>query len=151
MALKATICKVELNIADLDRGHYANYSLTLAQHPSENDERLMLRLLAFVLFADEQLAFTKGLSDPDEPELWCKDLTGAIDLWIDLGQPDERRILKAAGRARAVAVCCYGNAAQPWWETIAPKLERVRQLGVTWLAAPILSFMAFNKIIDLER
>lgn len=145
MALKATICKVELNVADMDRGHYADYSLTLAQHPSENDERLMLRLIAFVLFADEQLSFTKGLSDPDEPELWQKDLTGAIDLWIDLGQPDERRILKAAGRARAVAVCCYGNAAQPWWDAIAPKLERVRQLTVRHLVVgegtPLASFV----------
>ena len=130
MALKATICKAELNIADMDRGYYADHALTLAQHPSENDERLMIRLLAFALHAHEHLAFTKGLSDPDEPDLWQKDLTGALELWIDLGQPDETRIRKAAGRARQVVVCCYGNAATPWWDDIAPKLERTRNVGV---------------------
>lgn len=130
MALKATICKAELNIADMDRGYYADHSLTLAQHPSENDERLMLRLLAFALYAHEHLAFTKGLSDPDEPDLWQKDLTGAIDLWVELGQPDEQRIRKAAGRARQVVVLCYGNAATPWWEGIAARLERTRNVSV---------------------
>jgi uncharacterized protein YaeQ len=130
MALKATICKAELNIADMDRGYYADHALTLAQHPSENDERLMLRLLAYALHAHEHLAFTKGLSDPDEPDLWQKDLTGAIELWVDLGQPDDTRIRKAAGRAGQVAVLCYGNAATPWWEAIAPKIERVRNLTV---------------------
>lgn len=130
MALKATICKAELNIADMDRGYYADHSLTLAQHPSETDERLMLRLLAYALYAHEHLAFTKGLSDPDEPDVWQKDLTGAIELWIDLGQPDEKRILKACGRSRQVVVLCYGNAAGPWWEGIAPKLERTRNLVV---------------------
>lgn len=130
MALKATICKAELNIADMDRGYYADHSLTLAQHPSENDERLMLRMLAYALYAHEHLAFTKGLSDPDEPDIWQKDLTGAIDLWIDLGQPDEKRILKACGRSKQVAVLCYGNAAGPWWDGIAAKLERARNLSV---------------------
>lgn len=130
MALKATICKAELNIADMDRGYYADHALTLAQHPSENDERLMLRLLAFALYAHEHLSFTKGLSDPDEPDLWQKDLTGQIELWIDLGQPDEVRVRKAAGRAGQVVVLCYGNAATPWWETIAPKLERTRNVSV---------------------
>lgn len=130
MALKATICKAELNIADMDRGYYADHALTLAQHPSENDERLMLRVLAFALYAHEHLAFTKGLSDPDEPDLWQKDLTGQIERWIDLGQPDETRIRKAAGRAGQVVVLCYGNAATPWWEGIAPKLERTRNVSV---------------------
>lgn len=130
MALKATICKAELNIADMDRGYYADHALTLAQHPSENDERLMLRVLAFALYAHEHLSFTKGLSDPDEPDLWQKDLTGQIERWIDLGQPDETRIRKAAGRAGQVVVLCYGNAATPWWEGIAPKLERTRNVSV---------------------
>ena len=85
MALKATICKVDLSVADLDRNVYENFSLTLAQHPSENEMRLMIRLLAFMLFADERLEFGKGLSTDDEPDLWLKDLTGAIDLWIYVG------------------------------------------------------------------
>ena len=135
MALKATICKAELNIADMDRGYYADHALTLAQHPSENDERLMMRLLGYALYAHEYLAFTKGLSDPDEPDIWQKDLTGAIDLWIELGQPDEKRILKACGRAQQVVVLCYGNAVPIWWETMAPKLERARNLSVRRLVA----------------
>lgn len=148
MALKATICKAELNIADMDRGYYADHALTLAQHPSENDERLMLRLLAFVLHAHEHLAFTKGLSDPDEPDLWQKDLTGAIDLWVDLGQPDEKRVMKACGRSRQVAVITYGNAAPIWWENIAPKLERARNLSVQRLVVsgdtPLAAFVQKN-------
>jgi len=148
MALKATICKAELNIADMDRGYYADHALTLAQHPSENDERLMLRLLAFALHAHEYLAFTKGLSDPDEPDLWQKDLTGAIDVWIDLGQPDEKRVMKACGRSRQVVVIAYGNAAPIWWEGIAPKLERARNLSVQRLVAsgdtPLAAFVQKN-------
>lgn len=148
MALKATICKAELNIADMDRGYYADHALTLAQHPSENDERLMLRLLAFVLYAHEYLAFTKGLSDPDEPDIWQKDLTGAIDVWIDLGQPDEKRVMKACGRSGQVVVLAYGNAAPIWWEGIAPKLERARNLSVQRLVAsgdtPLAAFVQKN-------
>jgi len=145
MALKATICKAELNIADMDRGYYADHALTLAQHPSENDERLMLRVLAFALHAHEYLAFTKGLSDPDEPDLWQKDLTGAIEVWIDLGQPDEKRVLKACGRSGQVVVLTYGNAAPIWWEGIAPKLERARNLSVRRLVVtgdtPLTAFV----------
>lgn len=148
MALKATICKAELNIADMDRGYYADHALTLAQHPSENDERLMLRVLAFALYAHEYLAFTKGLSDPDEPDIWQKDLTGAIDVWIDLGQPDEKRILKACGRSSQVVVITYGNATPIWWENIAPKLERARNLSVRRLVVsgdtPLASFVQKN-------
>jgi len=152
MALKATICKAELNIADMDRGYYADHALTLAQHPSENDERLMLRLLAFVLHAHEYLAFTKGLSDPDEPDIWQKDLTGAIDVWIDLGQPDEKRVMKACGRSRQVVVITYGNAAPIWWEAIAPKLERARNLVVRRLVAsgdtPLAAFVQKNMTLQ---
>ncbi len=148
MALKATICKAELNIADMDRGYYADHALTLAQHPSENDERLMLRVLAFALHAHEHLAFSKGLSDPDEPDLWQKDLTGAIEVWIDLGQPDEKRILKACGRSSRVVVLPYGNAAPIWWEAIAPKLKRARNLSVRRLVAgggtPLAAFVQKN-------
>ena len=152
MALKATICKAELNIADMDRGYYADHALTLAQHPSENDERLMLRLLAFVLYAHEYLAFTKGLSDPDEPDIWQKDLTGAIDVWIDLGQPDEKRVMKACGRSGQVVVITYGNAAPIWWEGIAPKLERARNLSVRRLVAsgdtPLAAFVQKNMTLQ---
>lgn len=148
MALKATICKAELNIADMDRGYYADHILTLAQHPSENDERLMLRLLAFVLYAHEDLAFTKGLSEPDEPDLWQKDLTGTIELWIDMGQPDDKRVMKACGRSRQVVVISYGNSTPIWWEGVATKLERANNLIVQRLVVqgdtPLAAFVHKN-------
>lgn len=148
MALKATVCKAELNIADMDRGYYADHELTLAQHPSENDERLMLRLLAFVLYAHEGLVFTKGLSEPDEPDIWQKDLTGTIELWIDLGQPDEKRVMKACGRSRQVVVISYGTTVPIWWEGVAPKLARANNLVVKRLVAqgdtPLASFVQKN-------
>lgn len=133
MALKATVAKAELAIADMDRGYYADHALTLAQHPSETDERLLLRLLAFACLAHEDLAFTRGLSEPDEPTLWQRDLTGAIERWVDLGQPDERRLIKACGRAREVVVVCYGSAVPIWWQGIAGKLSRLHNLRVLWL------------------
>ena len=114
MALKASICKAELSIADMDRNYYESHSLTLAQHPSETDERLMLRLLIFALHAHEHLQFTKGLSTDDEPDIWQKDLSGTIEHWIDLGQPDEKRIKKAIGRAQKVSIVCYGGPGEVW-------------------------------------
>ena len=130
MALKSTIFKASLNVADIDRGHYQEHALTLARHPSETDERMMVRLLAFARHADEALAFGKGLSDDDEPDLWQKDLTGLIDLWIEAGQPDERRLRQACGRARQVVVYCYGHAAEVWWNQQRAKLERLNNLVV---------------------
>ncbi len=131
MALKATIFRVELQIADMDRHYYQAHSLTLARHPSETDERLMLRVLAFARHAHPDLAFTKGLSSQDEPDLWQKDLTGAIDSWIELGQPEEKRIRKACGRASQVYVYSYGgHAAELWWEKNRPQLERCKNLTV---------------------
>ena len=100
MALKATIFKAEIQVADLDRNHYSDHSLTLARHPSETDERMMVRLLAFALNADEEgLSFARGLSVDDEPDLWAKDLTGAIRTWIDVGLPDEKIVRRACGRS----------------------------------------------------
>ena len=103
MALKATIFKADLQIADMDRSYYANHALTIARHPSETDERMMVRVLAFALNAHERLEFGKGLSSDDAPDLWLKDLTGAIECWIDVGLPDERRGRGACGRAGRVA------------------------------------------------
>ena len=131
MALKATICKVDLSVADLDRNVYENFSLTLAQHPSENEMRLMIRLLAFMLFADERLEFGKGLSTDDEPDLWLKDLTGAIDLWVYVGQLDERWLRKASNRAKRVVVIAYGDrAVDVWWQQNKVALERLANLTV---------------------
>ena len=124
MALKATIFKAELQVADMDRHYYADYSLTLARHPSETDERMMVRLLAFALFADPALGFGKGLCADDEPDLWQKDLTGTIERWIDVGQPDEKWIRKACGRAREVVIVAYGRALDVWWNATRAKVAR---------------------------
>jgi uncharacterized protein YaeQ len=131
MALKSTVYKAELQISDMDRHYYATHALTLAQHPSENDERLMVRVLAFALFADERLEFGRGLSTDDEPDLWRRSLTGEIEQWIDLGQPDESRIRKACGRSREVVVIGFsGRGFGLWWDKNASALARCGNLSV---------------------
>ncbi len=128
MAQNATIFKVTIEIADIDRAYYHDHTLTIARHPSETDERMMVRLLAFARHADEALAFGKGLATDEEPDLWRKDLTGAIDVWIDVGQPDERRIRRACGRAEAVFVYSYGGrGAGLWWDDAAQALAKLAQ------------------------
>lgn len=135
MALKATIYKADLQIADMDRHYYADHALTLARHPSENDERMMVRVLMYALYAQEGIAFTKGLFDVDEPEVWVKDLTGEIKLWIDIGQPDDARLRKACGRADQVIVVCVSSSCEIWWKGVAPKLTRLENLSVLQLPA----------------
>lgn len=131
MALKATVFKADLNIADMDRHYYHDHALTIAQHPSETDERMMVRLLAFALHAHEALTLGRGLSSEDEADLWQKDLTGAIDLWIYVGLPDEKRVRKACGRARQVVIYCYGGRnADLWWNQNRAKLDRANNLTV---------------------
>lgn len=131
MALNATIFKCELQIADMDRHYYGNHALTLARHPSETDERLMVRLLAFALHADERLQFTRGLSSSDEPDLWQHSLGGEIEWWIEVGLPDERRVRKACSRAQKVVIYTYGGrSAAFWWQGVAPQLERFDNLQV---------------------
>ena len=136
MALKATVHKLELQVSDMDRHYYATHELTLAQHPSETDARLMVRVLAFALFAHERLEFGRGLSSDDEPDLWRRALDGEIEQWIELGQPDESRVRKACGRARSVVVLGYGGRAFGlWWERNAAALARCRNLSVLELPA----------------
>ena len=130
MALKATIHKAELEIVDMDRNYYATHRLTLACHPSETGERLMIRLLAFALNAHERLEFGKGISDADEPDLWLKDLAGAIELWVELGHPDERVLAKAVGRSERVVVYTYSARPELWWEPIRRRFEGERRLSV---------------------
>ena len=135
MASNATIFKATLQIADLDRNYYADHALTIARHPSETDERMMVRLLAFVRYAHETLVFGRGLSTEDEPDLWRRDLTGAIELWIDVGQPEERRLRRACNRAAQVCVFNYGGrGADLWWEQNRAVLERLDNLTVLNLA-----------------
>jgi uncharacterized protein YaeQ len=131
VALKATIFKADLAVADVDRGYYRDHALTIAQHPSETGERMMIRLLAFALHADDALEFGRGLSTEDEPDLWRRDLTGAIEQWIDVGLPDERAVRKACGRAREVRVLAYGGrAVDLWWQGVRDRLERQERLTV---------------------
>lgn len=114
----------------MDRRYFQAHALTLARHPSETEERMMVRLLAFALHADEVLQFAGGLSC-DEPDLWRKDLTGAIDFWVTVGQPDEQQVRQACGRARQVLVYTYsGRSAQVWWEKNGAKLQRSKNLTV---------------------
>jgi uncharacterized protein YaeQ len=130
MALKSTIYKAELDIADIDRGYYAAHSLTLARHPSESELRMMIGLVAFALNAHERLEFSRGLGEIEEPDLWRRDLTGELELWIELGHPDERRIAKACGRSREVLVYAYSGQDGLWWDPIAAKLGKFRNLSV---------------------
>lgn len=153
MALKATIFKVDLAVADMDRNHFADYSLTLARHPSENDARMMVRLLAFMRYADELLVFGKGLSTDEEPDLWRKELTGVIDLWIVVGQPDERWLRKASGRSERVAVFSYGGrVAEIWWEQNRAMLEKLPNLTVFRLSAESTQELAAlaNRAMNLQ-
>lgn len=135
MALKSTIFKAELNITDLDRNYYGSHSLTIARHPSETDERMMVRVLAFILHASDSLGFGKGLSTEDEPDLWQKDLTDAIELWIDVGLPDEKRVRRACGRSKRVMVMTYGGrVADMWWQQNQSALRQQDKLTVINLA-----------------
>lgn len=131
MAISATIYKATLNIADMDRNYFAEHPLTVALHPSETKIRMMLRLVCFAFFAHERLAFTKGISTEDEPDLWQKSLSDEVELWIDFGQPDEKRIRKASGRADKVVLVNYQpRAAQVWWQQNEGKLRRFKNLKV---------------------
>jgi uncharacterized protein YaeQ len=130
MALKSIIYKADCQIADIDRGYYQPHNLTIALHPSETEERMMVRLLAFVINAHEHLQFTKGLSTDDEPDLWQLSLADNIELWIDVGMPDEKHIRKASNRADKVIIYSYGGRNTVWWKQIQPKLERFSNLTV---------------------
>jgi uncharacterized protein YaeQ len=132
MALKSTIFKAALSIADVDRGYYRDHALTVARHPSETDERMMMRLLAFALHADDALEFGRGLSADDEPDVWRRDLTGAVEQWIEVGLPEEREVRRACGRAREVHVLAYGGrTVDLWWQAARARLERQDRLAVS--------------------
>ncbi len=139
MALKSTIFKANLQIADIDHGYYADHALTLARHPSETDERMMVRLAALALNAyqlqsvcngDGTLAFGAGLSDPDDPDVSLTDFTGLKRLWIEVGQPEDKPISKACNKADAVLLYCFAHSAEIWWKGIETKLTRLDRLQV---------------------
>ena len=135
MALKATIHKAQIQLADMDRGVYGEHALTIARHPSETDERMMMRVLAFALHVPASddggaLELAKSLWDPDEPDLWQKDLTGQIVHWLDVGQPDERRMLRASPRAERVTVIAYASSTPVWWSGVENRIARARNVAV---------------------
>lgn len=147
MALSSTIFKAHLQISDMDRHYYDEHQLTLARHPSETDERMMVRLLAFALHANEHLCFTKGLCDDEEPALWQKSLSDEIELWIDVGLPDERRVRKACSRAAKVCLYIYGGRnAELWWQRNGDKLQRYNNLSVVEIPEA-----ACNALVDLVQ
>lgn len=147
MALKSTIYKAVLGIADMDRSYYGEHSLTLARHPSETEQRLMVRLLAFGLYADERLEFGRGISADDEPALWLREYSGEIRLWIEVGLPDERLLRRASGRAASVVVFTYGGKAmEAWWLKEGPALTRLRNLRV--FALPDEQSAALTSLAD---
>jgi uncharacterized protein YaeQ len=157
MALKATIYKAQLQIADMDRGVYGDHNVTIARHPSEADERMMIRLLAFALNvpADDKkghLEFAKDLWDVDEAALWHKDYTDAILHWIDVGQPDDKRLMRAAGRAERVSVYSFASSTPVWWKTMETKLTRAANLVVWQIDAAQSQALAklANRTIQLQ-
>lgn len=153
MAAKSTIFKASVQIADMERHYYQDHNLTLARHPSETDERMMVRLLAFALHADEHLSFGQGMSNDEEADLWQKDLTGAIEVWIDVGMPDERLIRKACGRARQVVVYCYGGRiAEMWYAQNSAQFARQKNLTIINLPVETTQALAAlaQRTMDLQ-
>lgn len=135
MALKSTIYKVELSVSDMDRHYYETHKLTVAKHPSETDERLMVRIVAFALNAHEHLEMTKGLSTDDEPDIWQKSLSGELDVWIALGLPSEKVMRQSCGKADKVVVYSYGGrTAEVWWDKVKNSTTRFDNLEVTNLS-----------------
>ena len=143
MAQKATIYKVELSVSDMDRHYYETHKLTVAKHPSETDERLMVRLLAFALNASEQLEFSRGLSTDDEPDLWEKSLSGETELWVTLGLPSEKIVRQSCGKAKGMIIYSYGGrTAEVWWDKIKNSTTRFENLKVINLAEAETSKLA---------
>lgn len=135
MAEKATIYKANLTLSDMDRNHFSDYNVTLALHPSETVERMMVRLLAFCFRAHENLSFTKGLSSMEEPDLWLKHDNGSILEWIEVGQPAPDRLKKASGQSLAVKVFTYGRGLDVWWKTNSAAIRALPKVTINQFSA----------------
>ena len=146
MALKATIYKATIHLSDMDRNYYDTLQLTIAQHPSETDQRMMLRIIAFVLNAHSDLQFGRGVSDEDEATIWQINYSKVIELWIELGQIDEKRIKKACNRSKQTKLYCYGRSVEPWWKQIAPKLQQFDTLSIEQFSMTTVE--AITKLIN---
>lgn len=130
MAIKATIYKAAIELANMDSNYYDSLQLTIARHPSETEQRLMIRLVAFILNAHPDLQFGKGLSDETEASIWQKNYSDEIALWIELGQPDEKRLKKACNQASAVTLYCYGSSVNTWWSQAEQSLKKFERLTI---------------------
>ena len=143
MAIKSTIYKAQLSVTDMDRHVYDTFPLTIACHPSETEARMMLRTVCFALHADPNLVFGRGISTDNEPDLWQKSLSNDIELWIDLGTPDESRIRKASGRAKRVLLYVYGDrAVTVWWAKNEAALKRSNNVSVVQISDESMEAMA---------
>ena len=136
MALKPTIYKAQIELADSDRNHFDSLALTLAKHPSETLERMAARLLAYCLNATRGLEFTRGLSSTDEPDLWQHSDSGEVEHWIEVGQPEEPRLRKASGRARKVSVYTFGKSSDTWWKINGEAIGALPRVDVWQFAWP---------------
>jgi len=116
VALKPTIYKLRIALSDLERNYYDSFSLTVALHPSETPERMVARVMAFCLNAQQDLCFTKGLSDVEEPDLWLRTMEEKTLLWIDVGEPDAERVKKSTRKAERVKIYSFNSKTDTWWQ-----------------------------------
>ena len=159
MALQATIYNFDIELADSDRGVYESLALRIARHPSESEDHLIARLLAYLLEFVDGIAFSRGISDPDEPAIAVRDLTGAIDTWIEVGTPDATRLHKASKAARRVAVYTHKDPRQFLNRLAGEKIHRADRLElyaidralVSGLVARLDRRVAFSvSVVDRE-
>ncbi len=151
MALKPTIFKFKISLSDLNRHHYDTLSLTVAQHPSETGERMMVRVLAFCLNAQEHLAFTQGLSAVDEPDIWARTLGGELALWIDVGEPAADRIKKASRLAKVVKIYSFNSKSNAWWSQVEDQFNKlpVSVYQFEWQQVQVLTAL-LERTMDLS-
>lgn len=134
MAMNSTIYRVAYSINQMDKSYFETFDLRVARHPSENEDRMMARLVAFGLWAEEGLTFTKGLCSDKEPEIWSHNYDGSIRCWIELGEPDVKRLTRACKHAEHVHVLVYGeNSVDGWWTKVKPLLHRFKNLEIVRL------------------
>lgn len=142
MALPSTIYKTTINLSDIDRGIYETLTATVAQHPSETEERLVSRLLAYALFYEDGLSFTKGLCAADEPEIWLKSGDDRVLLWVEVGLPDSERIIKASRHSEQVRLLACGRALPNWQQQHLPKLAKLTNLEIVSIDQHFLAAVA---------
>lgn len=147
MALPSKVFKATIQLSDVDRGVYETLQATVAQHPSETDERLVARLMAYAIFHEPELTFTKGISATDEPDLWVKGADGRVRFWVEVGLPEPDRIIKASRHSERVALLACGRALASWEQQHLPKLEKLANLTVINIDQALINKLA----AQLER